>query len=315
MFQTKQKMLFSLISFWAFSLTAAPLCLAAGVDAAPYLRLGAGARSLGMGGAFTAVADDATATIWNPAGLPAIKDVAFTVFTTRLPAEFDSKHNFVGVVKGFNNQKSSLGFALINVGVDDIIGYDATGKKTGGFGYSSNAFSLSFGHVIQKVNVGATARILTDGFDLKGVDNKTGFGGVDVGILGRVYSGTVSYGLAVRNLGGKIADSNIPILLDGGLAFRLLRKHAATFAFDVEHEFVDLAENTTSVRVGAEYLIANVFAIRGGARATRDRRSWFGGFGVTVAGLQVDYALKLSDDTTHSLGDGNTHFISLSYNY
>ncbi|MGH9162460.1 MAG: hypothetical protein ACRD2X_21040, partial [Vicinamibacteraceae bacterium] len=28
-----------------------------------------GARALGMGGAFVAVADDATATYWNPAGL------------------------------------------------------------------------------------------------------------------------------------------------------------------------------------------------------------------------------------------------------
>jgi len=31
--------------------------------------IGAGPRALGMGGAFSAVADDATATTWNPAGL------------------------------------------------------------------------------------------------------------------------------------------------------------------------------------------------------------------------------------------------------
>ena len=31
--------------------------------------IGAGARALGMGGAFTAVADDATANTWNPAGM------------------------------------------------------------------------------------------------------------------------------------------------------------------------------------------------------------------------------------------------------
>jgi hypothetical protein len=36
---------------------------------APYLRVGAGARALGMGSAFTGVANDATAAYWNPAGL------------------------------------------------------------------------------------------------------------------------------------------------------------------------------------------------------------------------------------------------------
>ena len=35
----------------------------------PYLRMGTGARALGMGGAFVGVADDASATYWNPAGL------------------------------------------------------------------------------------------------------------------------------------------------------------------------------------------------------------------------------------------------------
>ena len=37
--------------------------------AGSFLRLGAGARPLGMGGAFTAISDDATASFWNPAGL------------------------------------------------------------------------------------------------------------------------------------------------------------------------------------------------------------------------------------------------------
>jgi long-subunit fatty acid transport protein len=37
--------------------------------AAQPVAIGAGARALGMGGAFTAIADDSTATSWNPAGL------------------------------------------------------------------------------------------------------------------------------------------------------------------------------------------------------------------------------------------------------
>lgn len=38
-------------------------------DAAHFLRAGLGARAYGLGGAFVALADDATAVYWNPAGL------------------------------------------------------------------------------------------------------------------------------------------------------------------------------------------------------------------------------------------------------
>jgi len=34
-----------------------------------FLRLGPGARAMGMGGAFIALADDGTSVHWNPAGL------------------------------------------------------------------------------------------------------------------------------------------------------------------------------------------------------------------------------------------------------
>ena len=55
-------------------------CVALGADshAAPYLRMGVGARALGMGGAFTAIADDATAAYWNPAGLVKIEHIEAT---------------------------------------------------------------------------------------------------------------------------------------------------------------------------------------------------------------------------------------------
>ena len=37
--------------------------------AGAFMENGGGARALGMGGAFTAVADDPSTTFWNPAGL------------------------------------------------------------------------------------------------------------------------------------------------------------------------------------------------------------------------------------------------------
>ena len=42
---------------------------------------GAGARAAGMGGAFIGVADDATAIVWNPAGLTQLHHPEASVVT------------------------------------------------------------------------------------------------------------------------------------------------------------------------------------------------------------------------------------------
>ena len=42
---------------------------------AAFLEIGAGARSLGMGGAFVSVANDASSMYWNPAGIVNVNTV------------------------------------------------------------------------------------------------------------------------------------------------------------------------------------------------------------------------------------------------
>ncbi len=44
-----------------------------GTTAAQFLKIGVGARALAMGGAYSAVSNDATALYWNPAGLSSLK--------------------------------------------------------------------------------------------------------------------------------------------------------------------------------------------------------------------------------------------------
>ena len=53
-------------------LTALPLV--AGRYAGDFMMIGAGVRSLGMGGAFCALADDGSAIYWNSAGISQIRD-------------------------------------------------------------------------------------------------------------------------------------------------------------------------------------------------------------------------------------------------
>ena len=244
----------------------------AGIDAAPHLNTGAGARSLGMAGAFTAIANDATATVWNPAGLSIAEDLTFTLATERL--DFDRKHNFIAAVKKLGSE-SALGLSVVSFGVDEIeerlTKDDISAKST--FNYSMNAFALSYGQSLGHINLGTSLQLLTDQFSIGTDERVSGFGGVNIGLLGHLYSDTVSYGVVLKNLFGSISNSSLPIVLDLGVAFSLLERNVVTFAVDLEREFVDIEESTTSACVGVEYLVGNTFSIRGGTKATSDRMS------------------------------------------
>lgn len=90
--------------------------------AGEFLRVGAGARALGMGGAFLAVADDATAGYWNPAGLTYLRNKS-VLYMHSEEQKSQVHYDFIGVALpqgGAPGQRSALGVALVRLGVDDI---------------------------------------------------------------------------------------------------------------------------------------------------------------------------------------------------
>lgn len=98
-----------------------------GSHAAEFLSHGVGARALGMGSSFVSIADDATATYWNPAGLVQIQKRAFAAMYSdsfgAAQGNFLSKglveYNFFSYVQQIEGI-GSAGISWIRLGVDDI---------------------------------------------------------------------------------------------------------------------------------------------------------------------------------------------------
>lgn len=90
--------------------------------AAEFLKIPVGARAVGMGGAFSALADDATAPFWNPAGMVYLP---YKEVFLQHAEQFGSlvNHNFAAGVWPMMNgeeRRSALGVTATWVGVNDI---------------------------------------------------------------------------------------------------------------------------------------------------------------------------------------------------
>jgi hypothetical protein len=91
--------------------------------AGEFLKVPVGARAVGMGGAFTAVADDATAPWWNPAGM------IYLPYREVIPQHSEKfgrqvNHDYLGAVLplgGASGKQSALGIGILRLAVDDIL--------------------------------------------------------------------------------------------------------------------------------------------------------------------------------------------------
>ena len=94
-----------------------PLAAASGY-AGEFLALGTGARSLALGSAYVALADDATAGYWNPAGLATLKKRQFHLMHSERFSGLVNNDYLALALTG--RRIHGLSFSLIRVGVDDI---------------------------------------------------------------------------------------------------------------------------------------------------------------------------------------------------
>src|SRR5580700_4787066 len=110
------------------------------VETASFLNVGVGARGLGMGGAYTALGDDADAIYWNPAGLAQVSGHEFQASDAELTQS--TREGFFSYA-----QTTSFGtFAAAATYFDDgtLDGRDVNGHPTSSFSAADAAVAGAF---------------------------------------------------------------------------------------------------------------------------------------------------------------------------
>jgi hypothetical protein len=127
------------------------------------LKAGVGARPLGMGGAFVAVADDVDSPYWNPAGLSRVKFYEITTMQTKLST--DANHYYVSYVQPLLG--GAIGISWVQLSLGDIYETGSTTNEynevvpLGVFSYYSNAYMIAYGREIApNLSFGLTAKYL-----------------------------------------------------------------------------------------------------------------------------------------------------------
>jgi hypothetical protein len=273
--------------------------------AGAYLRQGAGSRASGMGGAFVAVADDATAGYWNPAGLAQMDlyiyqaGLQYAFLPNNMSTSFLS---YAFLWPGVGN----LSVAWMNFSTGALEGRDETGNVGNDFASSENTVYISYGRKVYEwatgLSLGASLKILQHGL---GEYSALGHG-LDVAALWQpIMYWDHTIGFNAQNLWQREYWSNTgttdysQVNVKAGVALKFFRS-AEELYFNhlistLDLEFSEYAR--FNLRVGGEYWYTQTLGVRAGYNS----QEITAGASYRPENYEIDYAFHydLSDLAAH----------------
>jgi hypothetical protein len=257
-----------------------------GTIGAQFLKLPFDARGTAMGAAFTAIADDASAVFWNPAGLARLSGPTFAIHHTPWLADIQlSQATYVSRVRFVPGVFAVHGRALY-LPEDKV----RTVFRPEGDGTTFDAGDLALGL--------SYARSLTDKFS-------TGIGvnwirstlaaytaqavTFDFGTLYDTGFRSFRIGMAIQNIGSDMTFIEDPVKVP-----TIFRVGMSSILFDragqrilVSGEFAHPPDNSERANVGMEYSMRDLLFLRGGWFYRFDLERFSAGAGVRIPSALV----------------------------
>jgi hypothetical protein len=277
----------------------------AGTAMFQFLKIGVGGRAVGMGEAFVAVANDASALYWNPAGIvksSRIQDESTVGISankgsgnnsflfSHINWPVDVRHDFVGYVRQLGVNAIGLSFTALHTDdFEETTEYQPLG--TGNYvSFGDIAVGLTFARkMTDRFVLGATVKYIDE--TLAELHARSVL--IDFGTLYWTGFGSSRFAVSVTNFGtnagpsgslflrddtevNKFQDFSPPTIFRIGFATEVIENENNKFTTAVQLNHPN--DNSENVNFGAEYWWNNLLALRGGYRLNMDEESFtFGG--------------------------------------
>ena len=294
-----------------------------------FLDIGVGGRALAMGEAYAAVANDASAIFWNPAGISNLESGDIFLGYTNWPAEINLYSTALVAKTGFGYIGGS--FTILNTGLMNRTDpYDNDGDVLGTFAYEDWAAGLTFSrYLTDKFAFGTTFKLVRE----KLADwDATGWA-VDIGTFYNTGYRSLRIGMAIMNFGpdmrfdvedidgvaggypdGQDNDGDgfvdndteeeavpLPLTFRAGVAIDVMETSSSKTTLSAE--LMHPSDNEERYNFGGEYLFNNMLAVRAGWKVNADEGGFTAGAGFKLPlgnfDASFDYAYndlgKLSD--------------------
>lgn len=268
-----------------------------------FLKLGAGSRAVSMGEAYTAIANDASATYWNPAGLANLSGTEL-MFTHNKWLQ-DITNAFAAF--GFRAGKNAFGVSFMSNSIGGIERrVIASAEPLDVLNAHDIMFGLSYARGFgENLSLGTTIKYL---YQKIYIESASGLA-VDFGFQYKTPLQGLKTGFVFQNFGfmSKLQEEStkLPQKARVGLAYQLPFQ-ILSGEFLVAADWMKILESTSHINLGFEYNFIKYFALRFGYQTGFEDKGIHGGFGVGFNRYRLDYAyVPFTSDL------GNSHRISV----